>query len=179
MDDFSKKLVSAREWLQSEYTGVRTGQASPGFLDSIRVDSYGTKVPINNVASVGIEDARTLRISPWDSGNISAIERAIMDADLGVGVITDSSGVRVSFPELTGERRASLLKLSKQKLEEARVRVRNAREEQMKLLDNQVKQKEIGEDDARREKDKVQKSVDEANLKLETLYNQKEKEISQ
>jgi ribosome recycling factor len=179
MDDFLKKLAGAREWLQGEYAGVRTGQASPGFLDSIRVDSYGTKVPINNVASVGIEDARTLRISPWDSGNISAIERAIMDADLGVGVVTDSSGLRVAFPELTGERRASLLKLAKQKLEEARVRVRNAREEQMKSFDNQVKQKEIGEDDARREKDKVQKSVDEANLKLEALYTQKEKEISQ
>ncbi len=178
MDDFSKKLESMREWLTAEYSGVRTGQASPGFLDSIRVDSYGTKVPINNVASVGIEDARTLRVSPWDSSNVSAIERAIVDADLGVGVITDSSGVRVTFPELTGERRAALLKLAGAKLEEARVRVRNVREEKMKGLDALVKSKEIGEDEARREKDKAQKLVDEANQKLEALYAQKEKEIS-
>lgn len=179
MDDLSKKLAGAQEWLQGEYTGIRTGQAAPGFLDSIRVDSYGTKVPINNVATVGIEDARTLRIAPWDSGNIAAIERAIMDADLGVGVTTDSSGLRVSFPELTGERRASLLKLAGQKLEEARVRVRSAREERMKFLDSQVKSKEMGEDEARREKDKAQKLVDDANSKLETLFAQKEKEISE
>ena len=162
-----------------EYAGVRTGQASPGFLDAIRVDSYGTKVPINNIASIGIEDARTLRISPWDSGNISALERAIMDADLGIGVVTDSSGLRVSFPELTGERRTALLKLAKQKLEEARVRIRSAREDKMKSFDTQVKNKEMGEDDARREKEKAQKVVDEANKKLEALYDQKEKEISQ
>lgn len=179
MDDLSKKLAATRDWLQSEYGGIRTGQAAPGFLDSIRVDSYGSKVPINNVASVGIEDARTLRISPWDSSNIAAIERAVIDADLGVGVITDSSGLRISFPELTGERRASLLKLAGQKLEEARVRVRSAREERMKSLDAQVKAKELGEDDARREKDKAQKLIDEANQKLEALFAQKEKEISQ
>lgn len=179
MDELSKKLDGVREWLAGEYTGIRTGQAAPGFLDSIRVESYGAKVPINNVATVGIEDARTLRIAPWDSSMIAAIERAITDADLGVGVITDSSGVRVSFPELTGERRAALLKLAGQKLEEARVRVRGAREERMKSLDTNVKSKDIGEDEARREKDKAQKLIDEANQKLESLYSQKEKEISQ
>lgn len=165
-------------WLRSEFTSIRTGQASPSFLDNIRVDSYGTKVPINQVGSVGIEDARTLRVSPWDSGNIAAIETAIRDADLGVGVITDSAGLRVTFPELTGERRAALLKLAGQKLEEARVRVRGAREERMKALDNQVKNKEIGEDEARREKERTQKLIDDANGKLESIFNEKEQEIS-
>ncbi len=178
MEDLAKKLEAAREWLVAEYTGIRTGQAAPGFLDSIRVDSYGAKVPINNVASVGIEDARTLRVSPWDSSNVSAIERAIVDADLGVGVVTDSSGLRVTFPELTGERRAALLKLAGSKMEEARVRVRGAREERMKGLDALVKSKEMGEDEARREKERAQKLVDEANQKLEALYAQKEKEIN-
>lgn len=178
MDDFSKKLDLAREWLVGEYTGIRTGQAAPGFLDSIRIDSYGAKLPINQMASVGIEDARTLRISPWDASNIAAIERGIIDADLGVGVITDSSGLRVTFPELTGERRAALLKLAGAKLEEARVRVRTAREERMKGLDARVKSKEIGEDEARREKEKAQKLVDEANQKLEALFAQKEREIN-
>lgn len=178
MDDFSKKLDTTREWLIGEYTGIRTGQASPGFLDNVRIDSYGTKVPINNVATVGIEDARTLRVSPWDSGVVTTIERAIIDADLGVGVVTDSSGLRVTFPELTGERRTALLKLAGAKMEEARVRVRGAREEKMKSLDAQVKNKELGEDEARREKDRAQKLVDEANAKLEALYAQKEKEIS-
>lgn len=179
MEDFVKKLAAAEEWLRGEYTSIRTGQASPGILDNIKVDSYGTKVPINQVGSVGIENARTLRISPWDNDSIAAIERSLIDADLGVGVVTDSSGVRVTFPELTGERRATLLKLAGQKFEEARVRVRSARDEKMKTIDAQVKAKELGEDDARREKDKVQKQIDEANKKLESIYNEKEKEISQ
>lgn len=179
MDEFGKKLTGAAEWLRGEYASIRTGQASPGILDNIKIESYGARMPINQVGSVGIEDARTLRVSPWDSSNIAAIERAIMEADLGIGVTTDSSGLRVTFPELTGERRATLLKLAKQKLEEARLRVRGAREEQMKNFDGKVKNKEMGEDDARREKEKVQKLVDDANSKLEALFNQKEKEISQ
>lgn len=178
MDDFAKKLAGAEEWLRGEYASIRTGQATPGILDAIKVESYGAKMPVNQVASIGIEDARTLRVAPWDSGNISAIERAIMDADLGLGVVTDSSGIRVTFPELTGERRATLLKLAKQKLEEARVRVRSARDEKMKSIESQTKAKEIGDDDARRAKESSQKQIDAINQKLEALFDQKEKEIN-
>lgn len=178
MNDLNKKLDATADWLRSEYTGIRTGQASPSFLDNVKVDSYGTKVPINNVGSVGIENARTLRIAPWESDNIAAIERAIIDADLGVGVVTDSQGLRVTFPELTGERRDQLLKLAKQKLEEGRVRVRSARDEVMKSIDAKQKAKEIGEDVARRDRDTVQKQIDVANKKLEALYLEKEKEIN-
>ncbi|MEX0913032.1 MAG: ribosome recycling factor [Candidatus Paceibacterota bacterium] len=179
MDDFQKKLDGAAEWLRNEYVAVRTGQANPSLLDNIKVDSYGTKVAINQVGSVGIEDARTLRISPWDSDSIAAIERALIDADLGIGVVTDSQGLRVSFPELTGERREQLLRLAKQKMEDARVRVRGARDERMKNIDARNKAKELGDDEARREKEQVQKQTDEINKKLENLYQQKEKEIDQ
>ncbi|OGG41956.1 ribosome recycling factor [Candidatus Kaiserbacteria bacterium RIFCSPHIGHO2_01_FULL_46_22] len=179
MDDLTKKLQATVDWLRGEYSGIRTGQAAPGFLDNIKVDNYGVKVPINQVGSVGIENARTLRVAPWDTDSISAIERAIIDADLGVGVVTDSSGLRITFPELTGERREQLLKLAKQKLEEARVRVRNGRDEVMKSIDSRIKAKETGEDEGRRERDNVQKHIDEANKKLETLFVEKEKEISQ
>lgn len=178
MDDFGKKLAGASEWLRGEYAGIRTGQAAPSILDSVKVESYGALMPVNQVASIGIEDARTLRVSPWDTSVTQALERAIMDADLGVGVVTDSSGLRVTFPELTGERRASLLKLAKGKLEDARVRIRSAREEKMKGLDAKVKSKEIGEDEAKRAKDIAQKQVDDANKNLEALYAQKEKEIN-
>lgn len=179
MDDFTKKITAAGEWLRGEYVGIRTGQASPGFLDNIKVENYGTMVPINQVGSIGIENARTLRISPWDTTVVTAIEKAVMDADLGVGVVTDSSGLRITFPELTGERRDALLKLAKAKLEEARVRVRSARDEKMKGIEAMSKNKEIGEDEARRTKEQIQKAVDEANKKLESLYNEKENEISQ
>ncbi len=179
MDEFQKKLDGVAEWLRNEYVAIRTGQANPSLLDSVRVDSYGSKVALNQVGSVGIEDARTLRIAPWDSDSIGAIERALMDADLGIGVVTDSQGLRVSFPELTGERREQLIRLAKQKMEEGRVRVRNARDERMKNIESRNKAKEIGDDEARREKEQVQKQIDDINRKLEALYEQKEKEINQ
>lgn len=179
MDELQKKLGGAADWLRGEYVTIRTGQAAPGILDGVRVDSYGTKVPINQVGTISIEDARTLRVSLWDRDSIAAVERAVVDADLGVGVVTDSQGLRVTFPELTGERREQLLRLAKQKLEEARVRVRSARDERMKDIEARNKSKELGDDDARREKDMVQKNIDEANQKLESLYNEKEKEIKQ
>lgn len=179
MDELQKKLNGAAEWLRGEYVAIRTGQAAPGILDSVRVDSYGAKVPINQVGSINIEDARTLRVSPWDRDSIVAIERAIIDADLGVGVVTDSQGLRITFPELTGERRDQLLRLAKQKLEEARVRVRSVRDERIKDIEARNKAKDLGDDDARREKETVQKKIDEANQQLEALYDRKESEIKQ
>lgn len=177
-DNFVKKLQAAENWLVEEYTGIRTGQAAPAILDSVKVESYGAMMPLNQVGSIGVEDARTLRISPWDAGSIAAIERAIADADLGVSVSTDSSGLRVSFPELTSERRDQLKKLAKTKLEDARVRIRAARDEEMKRIDAAEKNGDIGEDEKFSSKDKVQKKVDEFNQKLDSIYNQKEAEIS-
>jgi ribosome recycling factor len=175
----SKKLDDVTDWLQKEYAGIRTGQANPGLLDSVRVDSYGTRVPLQQVGSVSIEDARTLRISLWDASQVKALEKAVQEADLGVGVVSDSSGVRVIFPELTSERRTQLLKLAKGKLEEARVSVRSARDEVMKELEKQFKEGGMGEDDKFTEKDKIQKLVEECNNKLENLCLRKEKELQQ
>lgn len=178
MDDLKNKLSQAETWLSGEYSGIRTGLAAPALLDSVKVDSYGTKVPINQVGTIGIENARTLRVSVWQSDTISALEQAILDADLGVSVSTDSSGLRVSFPELTSERREQLIKLAKQKLEEARMRVRGARDEAVRVVDKDEKDGKISEDERFTKKDAIQKQVDECNKKLESLFNQKEKEIN-
>ncbi|MEX0930881.1 MAG: ribosome recycling factor [Candidatus Paceibacterota bacterium] len=178
-DTLLKRLTDIENWLQKEYMGIRTGQATPALLDSLRVENYGTRMPINQVGSVGIEDARTLRISPWDAGSIAAIERAIKDADLGVSVSTDSAGLRVIFPELTSERRVQLLKLAKSKLEDARVSVRSVRDEVMKELDARQKDSEISEDEKFTKKESTQKLVDAANAKLESMYTAKEAEINQ
>jgi ribosome recycling factor len=177
--DTKTKLAEVVEWLQKEYAGIRTGQANPGLLDSVRVESYGTMMPIVQVGSVGIEDARTLRISPWDSSQVAAIERAVRDADLGVSVVTDSSGLRVIFPELTSERRVQLLKLAKSKLEDARISVRSVRDEEMKTLDKEQKAGEISEDEKFTRKESIQKLVDETNNKLESICAAKEKELQQ
>ncbi len=175
----SKKLDAIADWLQKEYSGIRTGQANPGLLDSVRVDSYGTKVPLQQVGSISIEDARTLRVSLWDASQAKSLEKAIQEADLGVGVVGDSSGVRVVFPELTSERRVQLLKLAKTKLEEARVSVKSARDEAMKELEKQFKVGGMGEDDKFTEKDKIQKLVEDCNNKLENFCLRKEKELQQ
>lgn len=178
-DVFTERLTETLDWLTKEFASIRTGQASPSLLDNVKVESYGSKMPINQVASIGIEDARTLRISPWDPSQIDTIERAITDADLGVSVATDASGLRVIFPELTSERRAQLTKLAKQKLEDARVSVRGARDEIMKTFDQQAKEGELSEDEKFAAKEKAQKHVDEINQKLDELYQAKEAELAQ
>lgn len=176
--DFNTRTKETIDWLVQEYSTIRTGQATPALLDTIKVDNYGSMMPINQVGSVGVEDARTLRVTPWDAGQIGAIETAVSEADLGVSVATDSAGLRVIFPELTSERRVQLLKLAKQKLEDARVSIRKARDEAKKDLDRQQKDGEISEDDLFNEMEKVQKLVEESNKQLDDLYQQKEVEIN-
>ena len=175
---FTTKLDEVKEWLGKEFAGIRTGQAAPALLDAIKVENYGSMMPLNQVGSVGVEDARTLRISTWDAGVIPAVERALTEADLGVSVATDSAGLRVIFPELTAERRTQLQKLAKQKLEDARVSVRGARDEYMKALDGQEKGGDLSEDELFAKKDEAQKLVDTANKDLEDQFTQKEKELS-
>lgn len=175
--DISVKLKEVEEWLENEYMAIRTGQASPALLDSVKVESYGSFVKLNQIGSVGIEDARTLRISVWDKQAISSIERAIRDADLGVSTVTDSSGVRVIFPELTADRRIQLLKLAKSKLEDARIAVRNVRDEAMKQIDKQQKDGEISEDEKYTQKENVQTQIDVTNRTLEGLFTHKETEL--
>lgn len=178
MIDFDVRGKEILEWLNTEYSGIRTGQATPALLDNIKVESYGSMMPLNQVGSVGVEDARTLRISLWDAGGVTAVETALREADLGVSIATDSSGLRVIFPELTSDRRVQLIKLAKSKLEEARVSVRSARDEIMKDLEKQQKDGDIGEDDKFTQKEAVQKKVDAINTQLEGLYDQKEAEVS-
>ena len=175
--EMKQKFKEVIDWLVKEYAGIRTGQASPAILDSIRVESYGTLMSLQQVGSISIEDIRTLRVVPWDASQVVAIEKAVRDADLGVSVVTDSSGLRVIFPELTSERRVQLLKLAKSKLEDARISVRSIRDDEMKEIERQFKANEIGEDDKFTYKEAVQKAVEETNNDLESLFVNKEREL--
>jgi ribosome recycling factor len=177
-DSYKERLQGVIAWLEKEFTGIRTGQATPALLDSIRVESYGSLLPLNQVGSVGIEDARTLRISPWDQSQVKAVEKAITDADLGLSIATDSSGLRLIFPELTGERRQQIVKLAKSKYEDARVSVKAVRDEAMKLVDAQEKAGELSQDEKFATKEAIQKAVDATNQALEMRFNAKEVEIS-
>ena len=175
--DIQKKVAEVKEWLQKEFSGIRTGQASPSLLDSVKVESYGAMMPLNQVGTVGVEDARTLRVSVWDASVVKAAEEAIRDANLGVSVVGDSSGLRVIFPELTSERREQLLKLAKAKLEDARISVRALRDEAMKAIERAEKNGEISEDEKFAKKETVQAQIAKTNKDLDELFAKKESEL--
>jgi ribosome recycling factor len=176
---FDTRTKEIDTWLMREFMGIRTGRATPALLDLVSVEAYGSRMPINQVGSVSVEDPRTLRVSVWDTSLVREVEKGITTSDLGVSVVTDSSGLRVMFPTLTSERRVQLLKLAKAKLEEARVSIRGARDEAMKDVDAQQKSGEMSEDDRFSAKEELQRRVDTCNRTLESHYDQKEKEINE
>lgn len=175
---FEKRIAEITEHLAKELAGIRTGRASAAILDGIQVESYGSIVPINQVANISVEDARVLRISPWDMSQAKEIEKAITVANLGVSTGADDKGVRVFFPEPTGERRIALAKLAREKVEEFRTSLRQAREEVWSDIQAQEKDGTLSEDDKFRSKEEMQKRVDAANEAFEAALLRKEKEIA-
>lgn len=171
--DFSTQGKEVIEWLKREYTGISTGRATPAILDLVSVESYGSRTAIPHVASVTIEDPRTLRVAPWDKSQVKIIEKALYDADLGLSVSVDDGGLRIFFPQLTTERRAQLVKVLKDRLEDGRVKVRMLRQETQKDIEAQ----NLPEDDAKRASDELQKKVDEYNGLLEDVFTKKEAEV--
>jgi ribosome recycling factor len=178
--DFSSvttQKTSISEWLKAEYRSIQTGRATPQVLDLVHIDMYGTRTPLAHAGSITIEDPRTIRVSPWDKTVIGQMEKAINDADLGLSVSSDTEGLRVHFPSLTTETRAKLVKLLKDRLEDARIKVRALREETNKLIDSEAKEGVYGEDEQRRYREEMQKIVDTTNQELEELFQKKEKEV--
>ncbi len=178
--DFSKfktNVKEVEEWLKKEFGSVRTGRAMLSILDSVKVESYGSFMGLQEVAAISLEDARCIRISPWDKTQVKGIEKSIIMANLGVSVTVDDKGLRVIFPELTSERRVEIAKVAKAKLEESKITLRKHREEVMKELQALEKAGGVGKDDITRYKSELQKYVDEGNKKLEEQYIKKEKEI--
>jgi ribosome recycling factor len=176
--EFVKAGESILAGLKNEYTSIHTGRAMPTILDRISVESYGSMMSINQLATVSIEDPKTLRIVPWDKDVAKNIDKAIRESNLGLSVALDAVGLRITFPELTSERRVLLSKVVKENLEEARIRVRSEREKFLNTLDRKEKEGSISEDEKFRLKGELQKLVDSANAKLEELASHKDKEIS-
>ena len=174
---FKIELKKVEEFLGKEYRELNAGRASPMILDGVSVSSYGAYVPLKNVASIAIEDSKTLRIAPWDKNQVKDIEKAIIAANLGVSVATDDSGIRVIFPQLTTETRQKLVKVLKEKLEEARITVRKERERIWESIQALEKTGKMTEDEKFRAKDDLQKIVDEVNKNLEAIFERKENEV--
>ena len=175
--DFKDKSSQIESWLSKELATIRTGRATPVILDSIMVDAYGSKMSLKEVANIILEDARSIKIEPWDQGLVKTIEKAITTSNLGLSAAPYDKGVRIIFPELTSERREQLIKVVKQKLEEARVTLRSLREKTVKEIEEKEKQGGMGEDDKFRLKDELQKHVDAAGKMLEDMSSKKEAEI--
>ncbi|KKT00119.1 MAG: Ribosome-recycling factor [Candidatus Nomurabacteria bacterium GW2011_GWF2_43_8] len=175
--NFKAELKRAEEFLGKEYSQLNIGRASPMVLDGVSVESYGSYVPLKNVASVSIEDPKTLRVSPWDKSQIKGVEKAIAGANLGLSVVVDDSGIRVIFPQLTTETRQTLVKVLKEKLEEQRITVRKERERVWDDVQAKEKEGKITEDEKFRAKEELQKIIDEANRNLEAHFTRKEKEV--
>src|SRR3990167_5642276 len=178
--DFSEtkaKLKEIESWLKNEYHSVRTGRATPFLLDGVTVKSYGSKLPLKQVAAITIENARTLKITPWDKTQMKEVESAITAENLGVSIGSDQTGIRVTFPELTAESRMRLIKVVNGKFEEARVSIRQIRDKIWSAAQEAERAGTVTEDDKFRAKDELQKIVDEDNKILEEIRNKKEIEI--
>ncbi|MCU0950175.1 MAG: ribosome recycling factor [Burkholderiaceae bacterium] len=156
---------------------IRTGRAHAGLLDHIQVDYYGSMVPLSQVANVGLGDARTITVQPWEKKMVPVVEKAIRESDLGLNPATTGDLIRVPMPALTEERRKELTKVVKHEGENAKVAVRNLRRDANNHLKDMLKKKEVSEDDERRAQDDVQKLTDRFIADIDKLITEKEKEI--
>jgi ribosome recycling factor len=177
--DLTRRMDGALETLRREFAGLRTGRASPGLLEPVRVEAYGGEVPLTQVGTIGVPEARMLTVQVWDRSLVGAVERAIRDCGLGLNPASDGQLVRVPIPQLTAERRNDLAKAAGRYAEGARVAVRGVRRDGMDQIKTLEKKHEIGEDDVGRWSDDVQKLTDQYIRKIDESLAEKERDIRQ
>jgi ribosome recycling factor len=172
-----ERMKKSVEALHHEFTKIRTGRAHPSLLDHIKVDYYGNETPLSQVASVSVSDPRTLTVTPWEKTMVAAVEKAIINSDLGLNPATAGTAIRIPMPPLNEARRKDLIKVVRGEAEQARVAVRNARRDANNDLKEYVKAKEISEDDERRGQDMVQKLTDQYIEEIEKVLTTKEEDL--
>ena len=181
IDDFladaTDRMTKSVEATRHEFDTVRTGRASPALLDRVNVDYYGAETPLKQLAQVSATDARLLTVTPYDKSSISAIEKAILESDLGLTPSNDGKLIRLPIPQLTEERRKDLVKVVRNLAEEGRVAVRNVRRDCMHHLKDLVRDGDVGDDEERRAEERLQKATDEHVHRIEELLKKKEEEI--
>ena len=179
IDELETKMKKTIASLEHELSGIRTGRASTALLEPLVAEVYGSKMPLNQVATVSSVDARTLSIQVWDKDTVKAVEKAISNANLGVNPLTEGQVIRVTLPSLTEERRVEFAKLACKYGEGAKVAVRNLRRDVIELIKKAEKAKEISEDDQKKLNDKAQKVTDNYTKQIDDKVAAKEKEIKQ
>ena len=173
----TEKMAKSIDTLKHDLAKVRTGRAHTGLIDHLRVDYYGSEMPINQVANVTLADARTIQIQPFEKKMVQVVEKAIRDSDLGVNPATSGDVIRVPMPALTEERRREMTKIVKHEGENAKVAVRNIRRDAIQHLKDLLKKSEIGEDEEKRAQDEVQKMTDKSIADIDRLVAEKEKDL--
>ncbi|MGH6933474.1 MAG: ribosome recycling factor [Dongiaceae bacterium] len=177
MNELKRRMDGAMEALRREFVGLRTGRASVHMLDPVMVKAYGNEMPVNQVGTVNVPEPRMITVQVWDRSLVSAVERAIRDAGLGVNPMSDGQLVRVPLPELSQERRSELSKIAHKYAEQARVAVRNVRRDGMDWLKKQEKDGKISQDEHRHKSDEVQKVTDQHIKQIDDTLAHKEQEI--
>jgi len=176
-EEARERMVKSVDALSQSFSRIRTGRAHPSLLDGVKVECYGTESPLNQVASVNVEDARTLTLNVWDRTVIPEVERAILKSELGLNPVTAGEVVRIPMPSLTEETRRIFIKQARSEAESARVSIRNARRDAIANLKNSLKEKEISEDEERRAEDLIQKLTNEFIAIIEQALEQKESDL--
>ena len=176
-EEAGERMEKSLEALGHHFNKIRTGRAHPSLLDGLTVEYYGSKTPLNQMANISVQDARTLTVSAWDKSMIPDIEKAIMKSDLGLNPATAGEVIRIAMPMLTEETRKGFTRQARAEAEAARVSVRNARRDAMTMLKELVKDKEIGEDDEHRGHDEVQKLTDNYVAKVDKQLAAKEADL--
>lgn len=175
--DSEKRMKKSVEALQTDLTKIRTGRANVGLLDHVQVDYYGNMTPLNQVANITASDSRTILVTPWEKSLVAAIEKAILNSDLGLNPATAGTAIRVPMPPLTEERRKELIKVVRNEGEQGKVSIRNIRRDANNQLKELVKDKTISEDDERRATEVIQKLTDKYILEIDALLAEKEKDL--
>src|SRR5689334_10336719 len=179
IQELERRMRGALDSLKKEFAGLRTGRASVHFLDPVVVNVYGSRMPINQVATVSTPDARTISVQVWDRGQVSAVEKAIREANLGLNPVVDGALIRLPIPALTSERRQELVKVAHKYAEHARVAVRNVRRDGMELLKRLDKDGQMSQDDHHKNSSKVQELTDKLVKEIDQSLASKEAEIKQ
>lgn len=181
IDDFKKdaeeRMKKAVEVLGHNFNKIRTGRAHPSLLDTIRVSYYGSDVPLSQVANIGVEDSRTLTVSPWERNMVPDVEKAIMKSDLGLNPSTAGTVIRIPMPQLTEETRKGYIKQAKQEAEHTRVSIRNVRRDVLADIKDLLKEKEISEDQERKAQEDIQKLTDKFIAEAEKALAAKEADL--
>lgn len=173
----NEKISKTISIFEDNMKNIRAGKAHTSLVEGIMVDSYGTPTQLSHLANINTPSNDQITIQPWDASLLLSIEKAIKMSDLGVNPMVDGSIVRINLPPLTQERREEFVKIAKNKAEECRINVRNIRENAMEELEQQLKDKQISEDEKFKTKETVQKQIDEANKKIQDIFNNKESDI--